>query len=112
MEERVIETVYDLLQYCLSDSQWDWRPLNNQIAKDGDRLLGGYNDSALIIDETGLPKKGKKSVGVARQWCGQLGKVDNCQVAVFATIARGSFSLPIDFRLYLPEAMDQGQKAL
>jgi SRSO17 transposase len=103
MEERDAETVYDPLQYFLSDSQWDWRPLNNQIARDGDRLLGGYDDSALLIDETGLPNKGKKSVGVARQWCGQLGNVDHCKAAVFATLARGSFSLPIDFRLYLPE---------
>lgn len=80
-------------------------PLNNKLAIDGDRLLVGHNDSALIIDETGLPKKGKKSVGVARQWCRQLRKVDNWQVAIFATLARGSFSLPIDFRLYLPEEL-------
>lgn len=66
MDERDAETVYDPLQYFLSDSQWDWRPLDNQIAIDGDRLLGKHNDSALIIDETGRPKKGKKSEGVAR----------------------------------------------
>ena len=108
--ERMEERVADPLQYFLSDSQWDWRPLNNQITKDGDRLLGGHNDSALIIDEAGLPKKGKKPVGVPRQWCGQLGKVDNCQVAVFATLARGSFSLPVDYRLYLPEEWIKDRK--
>jgi SRSO17 transposase len=102
MEEKVAETVYDPLQYFLSDSKWDWRPLNSQIGRDSDKLLGGHNDSALYIDDTGIPKKGKKSVGVARQWCGQLGKVDNCQVAVFATLGKGKFSLPIDFRLFLP----------
>jgi len=110
MEERVAGTLYDPLQYFLSDSNWEWRPLNDQIARDGDRLLGGHNDSALYIDETGVPKKGTKSVGVARQWCGQLGKVDNCQVAVFATLGRGNFSLPIDCRLYLPEQWIKDRK--
>jgi SRSO17 transposase len=110
MEERVPETEYDPLQYFLSDSKWDWRPLNSQIARDGDRLLGGHADSSFFIDETGIPKKGKKSVGVARQWCGQIGKVDNCQVAVVATLGRGNFSLPIDFRLFLPEEWTKDQK--
>jgi SRSO17 transposase len=103
MEERVVEAEYDPLQYFLSDSNWEWRPVNEQIARDSDKLLGGHDDSALYIDETGIPKKGKMSVGVARQWCGQLGKVDNCQVAVFATLGRGHFSTPIDYRLFLPE---------
>ena len=102
MEEKVVESDYDSLQYFLSDSNWDWRPVNEQIARDGDKLLGGHDDSALIIDETGIPKKGKSSVGVARQWCGQLGKVDNCQVGVFATLVSGHHSLPIDYRLFLP----------
>jgi len=110
MEERVPGTEYDPLQYFLSDSRWEWEPLNSQIAKDGDKLLGGHDDSALIIDETGIPKKGKKSVGVARQWCGQLGKVDNCQVAVVATLGRGHFSIPIDFRLFLPEEWIKDKK--
>jgi SRSO17 transposase len=84
MEERVVGTVYDPLQYFLSDSKWDWRLVNEQIARDSDKLFGSYGDSALYIDESSHPKKGKKSVGVTRHWCGQLGKVDNCQ-AVFAT---------------------------
>jgi SRSO17 transposase len=110
MEERVVGTQYDPLQYFLSDSNWDWRPLNDQTARDGDRLLGGRDDSALYLDESALPKKGKKSVGVARQWCGQLGKIDNCQVAVFATLGRGNFSIPIDCRLYLPEEWTKDRK--
>ena len=57
---------------------------------------------ALIIDDTGLPKKGKLSVGVARQYCGQLGKQDNCQVAVSLSAANDHASLPIAYRLYLP----------
>jgi SRSO17 transposase len=57
---------------------------------------------ALIIDDTGIPKKGKYSVGVARQYCGQLGKQDNCQVAVSLSVANDHASLPIAYRLYLP----------
>lgn len=58
---------------------------------------------AWIIDDTGLPKKGVHSVGVARQYCGQLGKQDNCQVAVTLSLANDHAGLPIAYRLYLPE---------
>ncbi len=57
-----------------------------------------------IIDDTGFPKKGRHSVGVARQYCGQLGKQDNCQVAVALAVANDHAGLPIGYRLYLPEA--------
>jgi SRSO17 transposase len=59
---------------------------------------------AWIIDDTGFPKKGRHSVGVARQYCGQLGKQDNCQVAVTLSVANHHASLPIAYQLYLPEA--------
>jgi len=58
---------------------------------------------AWIVDDTGFPKKGKHSVGVARQYCGQLGKQDNCQNAVSLSIANHHASLPIGYRMYLPE---------
>lgn len=58
---------------------------------------------AWIIDDTGFPKKGKHSVGIARQYCGQLGKQDNCQVAVSLSLANRHASLPAAYRLYLPE---------
>src|ERR1700716_2883655 len=58
---------------------------------------------AWIIDDTGLPKKGRHSVGVGRQYCGQLGKQDNCQVAVSLSIANHAVSLPVAYRLYLPK---------
>ena len=57
-----------------------------------------------IVDDTGFPKKGKHSVGVGRQYCGQLGKQDNCQVAVSLSVASSTASLPIACRLYLPRA--------
>ena len=58
---------------------------------------------AWIVDDTGFPKKGKHSVGVARQYCGQVGKQDNCRVAVSLSMATWSSSLPIGYRLYLPK---------
>jgi len=58
---------------------------------------------AWIIDDTAFPKKGTHSVGVARQYCGQLGKQDNCQVAVSLSVANHHASLPVAYRLYLPE---------
>lgn len=70
---------------------------------------------AWIVDDTGFPKKGRHSVGVARQYCGQLGKQDNCQVAVSLSVANEAASLPIAYRLYLPQAWadhpDQRRKA-
>ncbi len=58
---------------------------------------------AWIVDDTGFQKKGLHSVGVARQYCGRLGKTDNCQIAVTLSIANHHASLPIAYRLYLPE---------
>lgn len=64
----------------------------------------------LIIDDTGFPKQGKHSVGVARQYCGQLGKQDNCQVAVSLSLANEQFSVPIGYRLYLPKEWSVDRK--
>ena len=58
---------------------------------------------AWIVDDTGFPKKGKHSVGVTRQYCGQVGKQENCRVAVSLSVATWSSSLPIAYRLYLPK---------
>src|ERR1700687_4536689 len=60
--------------------------------------------AAWIVGHTGLPKKGRHSVGVARQYCGVLGKQDNCQVAVTVTMANEAVSVPAAYRLYLPES--------
>jgi SRSO17 transposase len=92
------------LQHFLTHSTWDEDAVVDQIAHDADQLIGGQSDSCLLIDETCYPKSGTKSVGVARQWCGRLGKVDNCQVGVFAVLGCRTHCVPIDFRLFLPEA--------
>jgi SRSO17 transposase len=60
--------------------------------------------AAWIVDDTGFPKKGTHSVGVARQYCGVLGKQDNCQVAVSVSVANEAVSLPVAYQLYLPES--------
>lgn len=91
-------------QHFIAESPWDHQPLLAQIARDADRLLGGKPDSCLIIDETAMPKKGEQTVGVARQWCGRLGKVENCQVGVFCVLSDGQRHAFIDERLFLPEA--------
>lgn len=67
---------------------------------------------AWIIDDTGLPKKGRHSVGVAHQYCGQLGKEENCQVAVSLSIANAHASLPVAYRLYLPQEWTQDRERL
>jgi SRSO17 transposase len=69
--------------------------------------------AAWIIDDTGFPKKGRHSVGVGRQYCGQLGKQDNCQVAVSLSLANHAASLPVSYRLYLPRdwAEDPARRA-
>lgn len=103
MTEVVPETQYQSLQHFTTHSPWDHRPVMDQVALDADRHLGGTPDSGLIIDESSIPKKGKKSVGVARQWCGRLGKIDNCQTGVYASLVHGTSATIIDCRLYLPK---------
>jgi SRSO17 transposase len=63
-----------------------------------------------IVDDTRFPKKGSPSVGVARQYCGQVGKQENCRVAVSLSVASWSASLPIAFRLYLPEGWTENKQ--
>ena len=99
-------------QHFISNSPWDHEPVVAQIGRDADRLLGGKSDSCLIIDESSFPKQGDRSVGVARQWSGRLGKIDNCQVAVFGVLTDGQRHAPVDMRLYLPEALDRGYGAM
>lgn len=104
MEEVVPDSNYQSLQHFISDSEWETRDVLDQVAREADRHLGGSESSCLLIDETAFQKKGESSVGVERQWSGRLGKVENSQVAVFASLARGRYSTLIDTRLYLPKS--------
>jgi len=89
------------LSHFMSNSPWDDTSLTVQIGQDAVELIGP--GGALILDESGNPKQGDKSVGVARQYCGRLGKVDNCQVGVFVAYAKAGQTTLIDKRLYLPQ---------
>lgn len=91
------------LQQFLTHSKWDHREVIDHTAQDVDELLGDVNNACLLLDESGFAKQGKESVGVARQWLGRFGKVDNGQVAVFGVLANGRFAAPTDVRFYLPE---------
>jgi len=89
------------LQQFVGQSPWPWQPLRQRLAQ---RLVGALGPAAAwIVDDTGFPKQGSHSVGVARQYSGSLGKVGNCQVAVSLHYASEAAAIPLDFRLYLPE---------
>lgn len=103
MTEVVPDTEYQALQHFISHSPWQSQPVMDQVARDGSRLLGGGVDTGMILDETSFIKKGDKSVATARQYCGSEGKVENCQVGVFASLVRGSSSVLVDGRLYIPK---------
>ena len=110
MEEVVPDADHQALQHMLSESAWAERAVFDQVAQDANRLLGDQADSSLILDESGFPKRGRPSVGVGRQGCGQLGTVENCQVGVVAALGRGTHATLIDERLFLPEAWTQDPK--
>jgi SRSO17 transposase len=90
------------LQHFIGCAQWDHKPLMMELAKQvGEEL--GEDDGVIVFDPSAFPKQGKQSVGVARQWCGRLGKLDNCQVAVYmGYVSRKDHAL-VNTRLYLPK---------
>jgi SRSO17 transposase len=89
------------LQRFIGFSEWDDKPLRSELARQIGAQLGEA-DGVLVFDPSAFPKSGQASVGVARQWCGRLGKVENCQVGVFlGYVSRLEHAL-VDMRLYLP----------
>ncbi|MGH8528130.1 MAG: IS701 family transposase, partial [Gammaproteobacteria bacterium] len=102
MSERMLEADHQVLHHMLSDSEWDFDGLVSETSRQVNTLIGGMK-AALIIDESAFAKKGEASAGVARQWNGRLGKVENSQVGVFAALAKETAVSLIDARLYLPE---------
>lgn len=97
------------LQWFVGMSDWDHEPLRDELARQvGEQL--GEEDGVIVFDPSGFPKSGKESVGVARQWCGRLGKVDNCQVAVFMGYASSKEHALVDTRLFLPREWTQDKK--
>jgi SRSO17 transposase len=91
------------LHHFVATSHWDVRGHERVLLEKADALVGGH-DAHLIVDDTALVKKGSHSVGVAHQYCGQLGKSANCQALVSLTLARDDVPVAVGLRLYLPEA--------
>jgi SRSO17 transposase len=101
--ERVRQT-HQSLHHLVADAPWEDEAVLKAVREYALAAITQRGPiQAWIIDDTGMPKKGRHSVGVARQYCGQLGKQDNCQVAVTLSVANDAASLPIAYRLYLPE---------
>src|SRR6188508_1521278 len=103
MAERLAIGNYDQLHHFIADGVWDATPLESELLNQADRLVGG-KDAVLVIDDTALPKKGDRSVGVAAQYASALGKTANCQTLVSLTLARGEVPIMVALRLFLPES--------
>jgi SRSO17 transposase len=92
-----------MLQKFIGQYTWDHRPLVKELVRQVGAALGRA-DAVLVIDPSAFAKKGTESVGVQRQWCGRLGKIDNCQVGVFLAYVSAEEQALVDMRLYLPKS--------
>jgi hypothetical protein len=90
------------IQEFLGYSDWDRDPMREELARQVGREIG-RPDGVIVFDPSAFPKKGSASVGVQRQWCGRLGKVENCQVGVYLGYVSEVEHALVDFRLYLPK---------
>jgi SRSO17 transposase len=90
------------LQRFIGWAPWDEGPLRQELTRQVAEQLG-QEGGVLVFDPSSFPKSGTESVGVARQWCGRLGKVDNCQVAIYLGYVSGAGHTLVDMRLYLPK---------
>lgn len=94
------------LQWFVGVSGWDHQALRDELVRQVGEQLGEEN-AVIVFDPSAFPKSGQESVGVARQWCGRLGKLDNCQVAVYMGYVSGQEHALVDTRLYLPKVWTQ-----
>ena len=101
MAERLAPGDYDQLHHFVSSGVWDAAPLEEELAIQANRLVGGP-DAVLVIDDTALPKKGSHSVGVAPQYASALGKNANCQTLVSLTLGNDEVPVAVGLRLFLP----------
>jgi SRSO17 transposase len=100
-----VQAKHQSLHHMVAKAEWDDAVLLQAVREQVLPAIERHGPVRYwIVDDTGFPKQGTHSVGVARQYCGQLGKQDNCQVAVSLSVANDQASLPIAYRLYLPEA--------
>src|SRR5688500_10629803 len=103
MAARVAPGDRQQLHHFISTAPWRCEPLEEELVRAADRLVGGP-EAVLVIDDTALVKQGRPSVGVARQYCGQLGKKANGQALVSLTLARHEVPVGVGLRLDLPQA--------
>ena len=103
MAERFAPGDDDQLHHFIADGVWDAALLESELLIQADRLVGG-KDAVLVIDDTAMPKKGDRSVGVAPQYASTLGKTANCQTLVSLTLARREVPVMIALRLFVPES--------
>src|SRR5439155_1268743 len=97
------------LQKFIGQVEWDHRPLVTELVRQVGAELGEA-DGVLVFDPSGFAKQGTESVGVQRQWCGRLGKIENCQVGIYlGYVSRRDIALA-DFRLYLPKEWANRQR--
>jgi SRSO17 transposase len=100
-----VQATHQALHHVVAQAEWDDASLLRAVREQVLPAIERHGPVRhWIVDDTGFPKQGKHSVGVARQYCGQLGKQENCQVAVSLSVANDRTSLPVAYRLYLPEA--------
>ncbi len=114
MEEEVPDSKYRAYQHFLSNSNWDYMGLQTSIATEVSEVLNAQKSltkkpTGYIIDESSHLKKGKESVGVSRQYAGVIGKVDNCQVGVYASLVNTTYASIINERLFLPKSWTNNQ---
>jgi len=104
MSEVVPDSNHQSLHHFISNSNWDYQEVINRVGKNVGKLLNKENtNTCLIIDETTFTKKGKFSAGVARQYLGSVGKIDNGQVGVFSSLCNGDKVSIVGAKLYLPK---------
>src|SRR5499426_1308207 len=111
MAERLATGNYDQLHHFIADGVWDPTPLESELFNQADRLVGS-KDAVLVIDDTAMPKKGERSVGVAAQYASALGKTANCQTLVSLTLARGEVPVMVALRLFLPDSWISDRRRL
>jgi len=99
------------LQHFIGGAEWDHQPLLMELARQVGQEIG-ESDGVIVFDPSAFPKQGKQSVGVARQWCGRLGKLDNCQVAVYMSYVTRCDHVLVNTRLYLPEEWTRDGKRM
>ncbi len=104
IEPARVQAKHQSLHHVVAKAEWDDAALLRAVREQVLPTIERHGPVRYwIVDDTGFPKQGAHSVGVARQYCGQLGKQDNCQVAVSLSVANDQASLPVAYRLYLPE---------